>query len=124
MNQIIEKSEIVLSLGVKAFNARSIRHLMIIFIIFGISGGVAVFCSKFLLLILNLDSLVMGNYIYWPLRLLVLIIAYQVILLSVSTIFGEFNHFKRYSLKFLSFLRINKPIKINKNLKRINSNKP
>ena len=105
MNQLIEKSEFVLSLGVKAFNARSNKHLVIIFIIFAISGGVAVFCSKFLLLLLKLDSLSLGNYFYWPLRLLILLVAYQFILLFVSSIFGEFNHFKRYSMKFFSFLK-------------------
>ena len=111
MNQLIEKSEIVLSLGVKAFNARSYRHLMVIFIIFAISGGMAVFCSKFLLLLLNLDPLNLSNYIYWPLRVLVLLIAYQFILLFVSSMFGEFNHFKRYSLKFLPFLKKIGPLK-------------
>ena len=105
MNHLIEKSEFVLSLGVKAFNARSYKHLMIIFIIFAISGGLAVFCSKFLLMLLNFEALSSGNYIYWPLRVLILLFAYQVILLFVSTIFGEFQHFKKYSLKFLSFLR-------------------
>ena len=111
MNQLIEKSELVLSLGVKAFNARSYRHLMVIFIIFAISGGVAVFCSKFLLLLLNLDRESLSNYIYWPIRLLVLLIAYQFILLFVSTMFGEFNHFKKYSLKFLPFLKKTGPLK-------------
>ena len=105
MNYLIEKSEILLSLGVKAFNARSNKHLVMIFIIFAISGAVAVFCSKFLLVFLNVDPAYLGEYIYWPLRILVLLIAYQFILLFVSTIFGEFNHFKKYSLKFLSFMR-------------------
>ena len=114
MNQLIEKSELVLSLGVKAFNARSYRHLMVIFIIFAISGGVAVFCSKFLLLLLNLDRSSLSNYIYWPIRLVVLLIAYQFILLFVSTIFGEFNHFKKYSLKFISIIRKSDPFKVMK----------
>ena len=43
MNQLIEISEIILSLGVKAFKAKSIKHLVVIFIIFAISGSVAVF---------------------------------------------------------------------------------
>ena len=111
MKQLIEKSEIVLSLGVKAFKAKSIKHLVVIFIIFAISGSVAVFCSKFLLLLLNLDRQFLGNYIYWPIRLLVLLIAYQFILLFVSTIFGEFNHFKKYSLKFISIIRKIDPFK-------------
>ncbi len=105
MNLLIEKSEILLSLGVKAFNARSNKHLVIIFIIFAISGGVAVFCSKFLLSFLNLDPVYLGDYIYWPLRIVILLISYQFILLFVSTIFGEFHHFKKYSLKFLTFLK-------------------
>ena len=111
MKQLIEKSEFVLSMGVKAFRARSYKHLMVIFIIFAISGGMAVFCSKFLLLLLNLDPLNLSNYIYWPLRVLVLLIAYQFILLFVSSMFGEFNHFKRYSLKFLPFLKKTGPLK-------------
>ena len=114
MNQLIEKSEIILSLGVKAFKAKSIKHLVVIFIIFAISGSVAVFCSKFLLLLLNLDRESLGNYIYWPIRLLVLLVAYQFILLFVSTIFGEFNHFKKYSLKFISIIRKSDPFKVMK----------
>ena len=114
MNQLIEKSEIILSLGVKAFKAKSIKHLVVIFIIFAVSGSVAVFCSKFLLLLLNLDREFLGNYIYWPIRLLVLLIAYQFILLFVSTIFGEFNHFKKYSLKFFSIIRKSYPSKVMK----------
>lgn len=109
MNIFIEKFEYFLSLNIKFFKARSLKHLIVIFTIFAISGSIAVYSSKNLLLLLNLDPSVVSQHFYWPVRLLVLLIAYQFILLFVSSVFGEFDHFSRYSLKYISGLRKNKP---------------
>jgi len=89
-----------------AFKARSKTHLLLIFLIFGLSGILSVSASDVVLDILGLDKDTTTTLIYWPTRLITLFIVYQGILLMVSACFGEFNHFSRYSLKLIRRIKM------------------
>ena len=95
---LIEKLEII-------FKARSKIHLVIIFLIFGISGGASIFVSDIVLHFLNLEKFYVSQLIYWPLRLIVLFFCYQLILLVVSACFGELKHFSKYTQRIFFFLK-------------------
>ena len=95
---LIEKLE-------RMFKARSKVHLLVIFLIFGISGSASIFVSDIVLDFLNLEQFDVPQFIYWPLRLFLLFVCYQFILLFVSACFGEFKHFSKYSQRIFFFLK-------------------
>ena len=95
---LIEKLE-------RMFKARSKMHLLVIFLIFGISGSASIFVSDIVLDFLNLEKFDVPRFIYWPLRLFLLFVCYQFILLFVSACFGEFKHFSKYSQRIFFFLK-------------------
>lgn len=88
------------------FKANSLLHLFIIFIVYGITGSLSVFVSEPILNFIKLDQLISFVPLYWVLRIIVIIIAYQILLLVIGTIFGQFNYFKKIQLKFLRRVRI------------------
>ncbi len=87
------------------FRARSTYHLFIIFLIFSISGGASLWVSDHILNFLGLESFFSSAFIYWILKIPIIILSYQFILLAVSAVFGEFKHFSRYSLKLFSIFK-------------------
>ncbi len=95
---LIEKLEMM-------FKARSKIHLMVIFLIFGISGSASIFVSDIVLDFLDLEKFEVSQLMYWPLRIFLLFVCYQFILLFVSACFGEFKHFSKYSQRILFFLK-------------------
>lgn len=93
---------------VLVFGARSIKHLALIFIIFGVSGSLSVFVSGQILEIIGLEFESLNNIIYWILRILILFIVYQIILMLVSGCFGEFQHFSKYSLRLVKLFKFSR----------------
>ena len=88
-----------------AFKARSKAHLVLIFLIFGLSGILSISASDIVLDFLGLVQNTTNALIYWPTRLVTLFLVYQLILLLVSACFGEFRHFSKYSLKLIKRLK-------------------
>ena len=95
---LIDKLEIM-------FRARSKLHLLVIFLVFGISGSASIFVSDFVLVFSNIEKFEIPRLLYWPVRLILLFFCYQVILLLVSTCFGEFKHFSKYTQRIFFFLK-------------------
>ena len=80
------------------------RHLLIVFIVFGISGSVSVLVSNPLLNYLNYDEYIENSFIKFILNILIIFPIYQVILIFVGTLFGQFNYFWSFQKKFLNKL--------------------
>ena len=73
---------------------------MIVFIVFGISGSVSVLVSNPLLNYLNYDEYIENSFIKFILNILIIFPVYQVILIFVGTLFGQFNYFWSFQKKF------------------------
>ena len=91
---------------VKKFQANSIQHLLIIFIIFALSGSGSLFISSPILKILNLEELISYYPLYIFLRIILIIPIYQLLLIIIASFFGQFNYFWRFEKKFLKRLKI------------------
>ena len=91
---------------VKKFNAKSNRHLLIIFMIFALSGSGSLFLSSPILSAVNLESFITYYPIYVLIRIIIIIPIYQIILIIIATIFGEFNYFWKFEKKFLKRLKL------------------
>ena len=91
---------------VKRFSAKSNKHLLIIFTIFALSGSSSLFISSPILSAINLDSLITYYPLYLLVRILIIIPIYQIVLIIIATLFGEFNYFWKFEKKFLRRLKL------------------
>ena len=70
------------------------------FIVFGITGSLSVIIGKyFLVFIFGEDFL--NNDFYWFLRLILIFPIYQVLLIIIGTLFGQFKYFWEIEKKIL-----------------------
>ncbi len=82
----------------KKWGITSNKQLIIIIIVFGITGSLATIVAKPLTILLGISP---DYWLFWPLRILLIIPIYQLILVAVGWIFGEFNFFKNFVKKML-----------------------
>ena len=90
----------------KKWGIRSNFQLIIIFIVFGITGSLSVKLGRPFLNFINLnpdtfESFYFGTIIYWILRLLVIFPIYQILLLVFGALFFQFNFFWSFEKKIL-----------------------
>ena len=81
------------------FKVSSTYQLVVVFIVFGITGSLSLFLSDYILNYLNLENLIIS--------LVLLLIIYQILLIIIGTLFGEFNYFWAMEKKILSRFKIN-----------------
>ena len=91
---------------IKKFNAKSKVHLLVIFFVFGLSGSFSLWISSPIMSALDLKNMLNNYPLYIFLRFLIIIPIYQLILIVIATIFGEFNYFWRFEKQFLKRIKI------------------
>ena len=84
----------------KIFKTNSVYQLIIVFLVFAISGSLSVYVSEPVLNLLNYKEYVSNKIIQIFLRLLIIFPIYQIILLGVGAIFGEFQYFWDFEKRF------------------------
>ena len=88
------------------WNLKSNFQLVIILIVFAITGSGSLYISKPLMEFLSISSESMNIYFYWILRFLIVTVVYQFILLLVAFVFGQFNWFWNFEKKILKKMRL------------------
>ena len=91
---------------IEKFNAKSKTHLLIIFFVFGLSGSFSLWISSPIMSALDLKKILNNYPLYMFLRILIIIPIYQLILILVASIFGEFHYFWRFEKKILKRIKI------------------
>ena len=91
---------------VKKFQANSIQHLVIIFLVFALSGSGSLFISPAILKALSLEELISSYPLYIFIRIILIIPIYQLLLIIIASLFGQFNYFWKFEKKFLKRLKI------------------
>ena len=91
---------------VKKFQANSIQHLVIIFLVFALSGSGSLFISSPILKALSLEELISSYPLYIFVRIILIIPIYQLLLIIIASLFGQFNYFWKFEKKFLKRLKI------------------
>lgn len=82
-------------------------QLFMICVVFAITGSASAWVTAPILKLMNITKDMHGA-IYWPLRILIIFPVYQVLLIIVGTLLGQFKFFwafekkmlKRFGLKF------------------------
>lgn len=90
----------------KHWGIRSNFQLIIIFIVFAITGSSSVYVAKPFLDVIGLDQ---DNFpdtwwspiVYWTLRILLIFPFYQVLLVAYGWLFGQFKFFWTFEKKML-----------------------
>jgi|TARA_B000000441_G_scaffold22238_1_gene13484 hypothetical protein len=83
------------------WNLKSNFQLVIILIVFAITGSGSLYISKPLMEFLSISSENMDIYLYWILRFIIVTVVYQFVLLIVAFVFGQFNWFWNFEKKIL-----------------------
>ena len=83
------------------WNLKSNFQLVIILIVFAITGSGSLYISKPLMEFLSISSQNMDIYLYWILRFIIVTVVYQFVLLLVAFVFGQFNWFWNFEKKIL-----------------------
>jgi hypothetical protein len=96
----------VLKKIIDKFNARSLKHLIIIFLVFALSGSASLLMSSLILNAINLKELIIFYPLYLLVRIILLIPIYQLVLIIIATLFGEFRYFWNFEKKFFKRLRL------------------
>ena len=91
---------------IKKFEANSIQHLVIIFIVFALSGSGSLFISSPILIALSLEQLITYYPLYIFVRIILIIPIYQLLLILVASLFGQFNYFWKFEKRFLQRIKI------------------
>lgn len=90
----------------KFLKVDSYFQLIIVLIVFSITGSLALFLSDYLLKILDISKNNYDPIFFYLLRIFFIFPIYQVLLIIIGTIFGEFNYFWKFEKKFLRKLGI------------------
>ena len=88
------------------FGASSKFHLIKIFIIFGIAGSLSLVLSEPLLRLISIENFISNKFFYWIIRLILIFPIYQFVLIALALVFGEFNYFKKFFIKFINYFKI------------------
>ena len=73
---------------------------------FGLSGTFALWISSPILLALDLENILNYYPLYIFFRVLIIIPIYQLILILIATLFGEFEYFWKFEKKILKRIKI------------------
>jgi hypothetical protein len=85
---------------------KSNGQLIIIFIVFAITGSTAAYLSKPVTSTLGITKENLSLWLYWPFRLLIIFPVYQVLLVIIGTIFGQFAFFWEFEKKMLDRMKL------------------
>ena len=94
----------------KFFKATSNWHLFIIFLVFGISGSLSVIVSKPIIELFKINELIDNYILYLTIRILIIFPVYQIVLLFVGTLFGQYRYFLEFEKKMLGRFKKNNNI--------------
>ncbi|MFI8378045.1 DUF6787 family protein [Leeuwenhoekiella sp. NPDC079379] len=73
-----------------------------VFIVFAITGSTAGRISSPVMQMIGLDYETTSGWLYWPLRIVLIFPLYQLLLLVVAWIFGQYKFFYQFEKKMLS----------------------
>ena len=76
-------------------------QFIIILIVFSVTGSLAVWVAKPILELVGLDKSVVTAWIFWPIRIAIIFPIYQVIILVIGALFGQFKFFWAFEKKML-----------------------
>ena len=84
------------------FRVSSTYQLIVVFIVFGITGSLSLVLSGYISGFFNFDSIVLS--------IIFVLVIYQILLIIIGTLFGEFDYFWEMEKKIISRFKFKKNI--------------
>lgn len=91
---------------IKIFHANSLKHLVIIFTVFAITGSLSVYVTEPIINFINLKKIVGFYPVYLIIKVAIVLICYNILLITLGTLAGQFSYFFNMQKKFLRRFRI------------------
>lgn len=88
------------------WNVKSNFQLAVIFIVFAITGYSSLLLAKPFLTFIGIPETFQPHWLYRVLRILLIFPIYQVLLVSIGFLFGQFNFFWAFEKKMLYRLKL------------------
>jgi len=88
----------------KRWGIESNFQIIIIFIVFGITGSVSAKLAAPLTELIGVTKENVSGWVYWPIRILLIFPIYQVLLVFFGWLFGQFKFFWAFEKKMLKRL--------------------
>ena len=82
------------------FRVSSTYQLIVVFIVFGITGSMSLVISEYISVFFNLDNIILS--------IIFVLVIYQILLIIIGTLFGEFDYFWEMEKKILSRFKFKK----------------
>ena len=79
-------------------------QIIIILLVFSITGSVAVWIVKPVFNLVGLDKEVVSPWLFWPIRIFIIFPIYQILIVIIGTLFGQFKFFWGFEKKMLTRL--------------------
>ena len=76
-------------------------QLAIILIVFSVTGSIAVWIATPLLDFVGLDKTTLSPWVFWPIRISIIFPIYQVLIVVIGALFGQFKFFWNFEKKML-----------------------
>ena len=89
----------------RIFRVDTNYQLIIVNIVFAVTGTLALYLAGDVINLLGIEEGELSTFIYWTLRIIIIIPIYQVLLIVIGTIFGEFSYFWEMEKKMFSRFR-------------------
>ena len=80
------------------FKVTSTYQLVVVFTVFGITGSLSLVVSQYISEFLNIENIILS--------IIFVLLVYQVLLIIIGSLFGEFKYFWEIEKKILSRLKI------------------
>lgn len=88
------------------FKVESNYQLLIVNIVFAITGTSSLFVADYILDIILINQDNYNSFFYWSTRIILILPVYQVLLIFFGYLFGEFSYFWRMEKKTLDKLSV------------------
>ena len=79
-------------------------QIIIILLVFSITGSIAVLIARPVLNLVGLDKEVVSPWLFWPIRIFIIFPIYQILIVIIGALFGQFKFFWAFEKKFLARL--------------------
>lgn len=82
------------------FKVTSTYQLVVVFTVFGITGSLSLVVSQYISEFLNIENIILS--------IIFVLLVYQVLLIIIGSLFGEFKYFWEMEKKIISRFKFNK----------------
>ena len=89
------------------FKVQTNYQLFMVNLVFALTGTSSLVCADYILKILYVNPDTFGIASYWTIRIILILPIYQVLLIFVGAIFGEFSYFWEMEKKNIKKIKFN-----------------